>query len=173
MNPNYFIGPMSKNVVDAVLEFSNSHNAKMGLIPSRRQIDFNGGYVNKWTTKEFSNYVNFHQTAANILIERDHAGPMQGHVEDDGYDSMAHDVRCMDIIHIDPWKKYPIYEDGLHATIELINHCKNIQPGILFEVGTEESIRKFSAIELDKFLSDLKSILSNDTYNCIVYAVIQ
>ena len=46
---------MSKNVVDAVIEFNSP---SIGFIPSRRQIDFIGGYVNNWTTKEFSNYVN-------------------------------------------------------------------------------------------------------------------
>ena len=37
----YFIGPMSKNVVDAVIDFDGS----FGFIPSRRQVDYNGGYV--------------------------------------------------------------------------------------------------------------------------------
>ena len=27
------------------------------LIPSRRQIEYNGGYVNNWSTKEFSDYI--------------------------------------------------------------------------------------------------------------------
>ena len=59
----YFIGPMSKNVVDAVIEF----NGDFGFIPSRRQVDCNGGYVNDWTTGEFSKYVN-----GRVPIQRDH-----------------------------------------------------------------------------------------------------
>ena len=56
MYPKYYIGPMSRNVVDAVIEFCNETNTLIGLIPSRRQIEWDGGYVNNWTTKEFSKY---------------------------------------------------------------------------------------------------------------------
>ena len=49
-NIKYWIGPMSKNVVDSVIEFDGC----FGFIPSRRQVDYQGGYVNDWTTGEFS-----------------------------------------------------------------------------------------------------------------------
>ena len=35
---------MSKNVVDSIIEFGG----ELGFIPSRRQVDYNGGYVNNW-----------------------------------------------------------------------------------------------------------------------------
>ena len=57
MSTKLFIGPMSKNVVDAVLELDKNQRNKIGFIPSRRQIEYDGGYVNKWTTNEFANYV--------------------------------------------------------------------------------------------------------------------
>ena len=38
----FFIGPMSKNVVDSIIEFGDG----FGFIPSRRQVDYTGGYVN-------------------------------------------------------------------------------------------------------------------------------
>ena len=53
----YFIGPMSKNVVDAVVEYCIDNQAQFGFIPSRRQIAFDGGYVNNWSTEVFSKYV--------------------------------------------------------------------------------------------------------------------
>ena len=53
----FFIGPMSTNVVDAVIEVNNDNNLKIGFIPSRRQVECNGGYVNNWATKSFSKYV--------------------------------------------------------------------------------------------------------------------
>jgi hypothetical protein len=56
VEPKYFIGPMSKNVVDTIIDFCKSTNNNIGLIPSRRQVEFNGGYVNNWTTSEFSKY---------------------------------------------------------------------------------------------------------------------
>jgi hypothetical protein len=48
--PKYYIGPMSKNVVDCVIKQSKH---SIGLIPSRRQIDYSGGYVNEWNTEKF------------------------------------------------------------------------------------------------------------------------
>ena len=57
MNPKIFIGPMTKNVVDAIITFCNKTGHNIGLIPSRRQIEWNGGYVNNWTTNTFTQYV--------------------------------------------------------------------------------------------------------------------
>jgi len=50
MMPKYFIGPMSKNIVDSIIEFCNNTNNTIGLIPSRRQVENTSGYVNNWTT---------------------------------------------------------------------------------------------------------------------------
>ena len=51
MYPKFYIGPMSQNIVEATIEFSSEFKKSIGLIPSRRQVDWNGGYVNNWTTK--------------------------------------------------------------------------------------------------------------------------
>ena len=75
--PRFYIGPMSKNVVDCCIDFSLNNPNKIGFIPSRRQIEKTGGYVNRWDTKSFSQY------CSNVLIKRDHAGPSQGQTEDD------------------------------------------------------------------------------------------
>ena len=81
MKPKLFVGPMSKNIVDAVAELSK--DVALGLCASRRQIEEMGGYVNNWTTKDFVNYVK--NRTHNVLIARDHGGPRQGKKEDDGY----------------------------------------------------------------------------------------
>ena len=75
----FFICPMSKNIVDSVIELNSSY---LCLLPTRRQIYFNGGYVNSWTTKDFSNYVK--SKNQNIILERDHSGANQGTNEDNG-----------------------------------------------------------------------------------------
>ena len=106
MYPKYYIGPMSKNIVDAIIEFFNETGNEIGLIPSRRQVEWDGGYVNNWNTEEFSKYSN------KLLLKRDHAGPGQGYYEDDGFLSLENDCKYLDMIHIDPWKKYPKYENG-------------------------------------------------------------
>jgi len=165
--PKYYIGPMTKNVVDAIAEFCNETDNKIGLIPSRRQVEWDGGYVNNWTTKDFSNYSN------NLLLKRDHAGPGQGYTDDDGYESLKHDCKHLNMIHIDPWKKYPKYKDGLFWTIEMIKYCYDINPSIEFEIGTEEAIRKFEPEELNQFVKDLKFNLESKIFNQIKYLVIQ
>ena len=164
-NIRFYIGPMSKNIVDSVIEFVEETGNSIGFIPSRRQVEYNGGYVNNWTTKEFSEYVN-----GRVLIERDHGGAGQGYEYDDGYESYKQDAENFDIIHIDPWKKYPKFDDGLEETLATINYINNINPNILFEIGTEEAIRKFTPDELHKLLKELSN---HNFFSNIKYAVVQ
>ena len=162
----YFIGPMSKNVVDAVIEF----NGDFGFIPSRRQVDYNGGYVNNWSTGEFATYVD-----GRVPIERDHGGIGQGYRQDDGMKSFMQDSQHFDIIHIDPWKHYQKFEDGLQQTIDYINFIYLVLDNtkIKFEVGTEESIRRFETYELEKLLQTLEYTFDSDIFENIEYAVVQ
>ena len=163
--PKFYIGPMSKNVVDAIIEFTEETGNKIGFIPSRRQVEYNGGYVNNWTTEEFSKYVN-----GRVLIERDHGGAGQGYVEDDGVGSFQADAEYLDIIHIDPWKKYPELNVGIEETLHNMNMIYDINPKVLFEVGTEEAIRKFTPNELNELL---KAASEFDFFDNIKYAVVQ
>jgi len=159
--PKFYIGPMSKNTVDAVIE----HSGNFGFIPSRRQVDYNGGYVNNWSTGEFATYVD-----GRVPIGRDHGGVGQGYKEDDGYESFLHDSKYFDIIHIDPWKKYQKFEDGLEETLAVLNYIYNMNQSVMFEVGTEEAIRKFTADELDTLLRTLSEF---EFFDNIEYAVVQ
>ena len=167
MEIKYFIGPMSKNIVDAIIEFCTNTGNIIGLIPSRRQVEWDGGYVNNWTTEEFSKYV------TTLPLQRDHGGPGQGNDDDDGFESLAYDAKHFQLIHIDPWKKYPKYTDGLEKTIEMIKFAYNINPQLIFEVGTEEAIRPFEADELNQLVVDLQVALPKEVYECIKYLVIQ
>ena len=167
MDIKYFIGPMSKNVVDTIVEFCKETGNVIAFIPSRRQVEWDGGYVNDWTTEEFSKYV------MTLPIQRDHGGPGQGNNDDDGFESLAYDAKYFDLIHIDPWKKYPRYSDGLEKTIEMIKFAYDINPKLIFEVGTEEAIRPFEAEELDQLVIDLWAALPKEIYSKIKYLVIQ
>lgn len=162
--PKFYFGPMSKELVDVVLE--NDFN--VGFIPSRRQVEFSGGYVNNWTTKEFSEYVN-----KNKIIERDHGGPNQGLNVDDGFESFEVDSNYVDIIHVDVWKKFYDIHDAANETVKIIKILHNKNPQLLFEVGTEQSIRAYTHNELDLFLKELKSLLFLAEFSKIVYAVVQ
>jgi hypothetical protein len=157
---------MSKNIVDVVLKMNSS---PIGLLPSRRQIDFSGGYVNGWNTKSFFDYIN--KNESKIIVERDHAGIGQG--DENEYNSYTIDSNYFDIIHIDPWKKYSIFEDGLKETINNINYISKLNDKVKFEIGTEESIRKFDANELIELIQELKIELKLSQYNKIEYICIQ
>lgn len=166
--PKLFIGPMSKNIVDSICGFENE---SIGLIPSRRQIEFDGGYVNNWTTKEFIDYVK--SSNQKVIVQRDHGGPHQGKVIDDGIDSLKQDCSSgFDLIHIDPWKKCYDLHEGIVETVSLIKQCLAFNKNCKFEIGTEQAIREFSVPEVDKIFTDVKSLLGHD-FNSVVYGVIQ
>ncbi len=166
--PKLFVGPMSKNVVDTVIHFKEKTGVDVGFIPSRRQIDYDGGYVNNWTTKTFAEYVN-----GRAIIQRDHGGPAQGTLEDCGLKSFEKDTEYFDIIHIDPWKKYPSYKEGLTHTVSTIKEINKRNPQVEFEIGTEESIRPFSVEEFKALLEDTRNSLNKEVFSKIKYAVVQ
>jgi hypothetical protein len=171
MDPKYFIGPMSKNVVDTIIEFCNETGNNIGLIPSRRQVEWDGGYVNNWTTSDFSQYVS--RKTNKIPLQRDHSGPGQGKYDDGGYVSLVHDCKHLNLIHIDPWKKYSDYVEGLRWTVDMIKVCDAINPGLQYEIGTEEAIRRFEVEDLHRLILDLKLELGASLFSKIKYLVIQ
>ena len=160
---------MSKNVVDCVIKHSQKYS--VGLIPSRRQVDFFGGYVNSWNTKSFSEYV--HSFNPDILICRDHGGPFQGQEEDDGLISFKSDSQYFNLVHIDPFKKSKSILDAAQQTASTIRQLFFFNPNLMYEVGTEEAIFKYQPNELDVFLNYLKQNLSLDEFLKIKYAVVQ
>ena len=166
----FFIGPMSKNIVDTIIDFSMKENYKIGIIPSRRQIDWDCGYVNNWTTEAFIDYIDYKN---NIILERDHSGIGQGSYYDNGTISLYTDAKNFDIIHIDPWKNYKNdFQKALDETVDNIKFINKINPDCLFEVGTEESICYFDDKMLKDMLWYLQTKLGN-LFEKIVYCVIQ
>ena len=166
-----FIGPMSKNIVDTVIEYCNENKVKIGLLPSRRQIEFDGGYVNNWKTHDFINYAS---KSKNIVLQRDHAGPLQGKEPDDGTESLILDATFgFDYLHIDPWKAHPKLEDGISETIKLIQMCDNVNPECFYEIGTEQAIRPYTPEELETIIVSVKKGLGENLFNKVIYAVIQ
>ncbi len=171
MIPKLYLGPMSKNIVDSAIDFSNGSGMCVGFCASRRQVEFNGGYVNDWTTESFTNYVR--SEAQNSVLVRDHGGPGQGQKSDDGVESFKHDAKFFDVIHIDPWKKFKSVEEEIDKTSEYIKLCNDVNQGCLYEVGTEQSICNISSEELFRFLNGLKHNLGQSLFKKIMYAVIQ
>tara|TARA_B100000700_G_C15019335_1_gene844860 strand:+ start:1010 stop:2032 length:1023 start_codon:yes stop_codon:yes gene_type:complete len=171
--PNFYFGPMSLNIVDAIIEISNDEGINLGFIPSRRQIEckeLGGGYVNRWTTEDFSKYVR--GRCEKITLERDHSGPHQGSLKDSGERSVIVDCNSgFDVIHIDPWKAYTTIATAAYFTHTLMETCLSSNPDILFEIGTEEAIRKYTPVELEIFLKMLQNY--NVDFSKIIYCVVQ
>lgn len=168
-NARYYIGPMSLNVVDAVINHSSKF--PVGLIPSRRQVDYDSGYVNNWNTSTFTEYVR--SCSLNVSLCRDHGGPLQGSKEDNGLSSILQDAENFDLIHIDPFKQEKDMHKAALITVELIQQAHKKNPSVFYEVGTEEAIRKYEPEELQQFLSDVRFKLKDKEYQQIKYAVVQ
>ena len=168
-HPRLFVGPMSKEIVDIVIEYSSKQ--PMALIPSRRQIENSGGYVNNWTTSNFSNYVK--SKSDNVLLVRDHGGPGQGKKEDDGLESLESDIASnFDLIHIDPWKSSSSIHEGIDRTVDLIEFCCSLSDTCRFEVGTEAAIFPYDENGLLIILQMLRERLGS-IYDRVDYAVVQ
>ena len=168
-NTKIYIGPVSKNVVDSIIDLCNDNNINIGMIASRRQIDYDGGYVNKWKTTDFIRYVR-HKTD-KIILCRDHGGISQGKHYDNGTMSFYNDTE-FDIIHIDPFKKYKNMNDAINETVDNIKFINFLNSNVKFEVGTEESIFGYNVDDINFMLGTLQDKLG-DIYKNISYCVIQ
>jgi len=166
-----FIGPMSKNVVDSIIEFSTKNSFGIGFIPSRRQVEYDGGYVNGWTTEYFSEYVK--SKSFPYPVCRDHGGEYQGKIIDDGKRSYIEDCKYLDLIHIDPFRVCDNIEQAAVKTKNSIEEIWKNNSNVYYEVGTEEAIFKYSPDDLDWFLNYLKTNLKEEKFLKIKYAVIQ
>ena len=175
----FFIGPMTQNVIDSVIEFANEEKINLGFCVSRRQIDYDYGYVednyHKYDTPRFVEYVK--SKTSRVIIERDHAGLAQGKKTGPSlYDmhSLLYDAAYVDIIHIDPWKKFTNNSElAVRETINNIVLTYHKNPNILFEVGTEEAIYCYQTEFLLNFLGNLKYELGDIFTNNVKYCVVQ
>lgn len=154
------VGVVSKNCVDATIELADEYRIPLILILSRRQVDsaeFNGGYVNNWTTASFAEYVADRDKKGNVILARDHGGPWQNDVEKKERMSVRHamasakksfkaDIEAgIDVIHIDTSMDIhgaPSVGDVLQRLFELYEYCwsetQHYRRDIIFEIGTEE-----------------------------------
>lgn len=136
-------GPMSKEVIDILCDYSHSKQVPLMLIASRNQIDAESGYV--MTTPELATQLKGKHTDY-LMICRDHCGPYFLDVEktlslpnaiDATKKTIAYDIeQGFDLIHIDTSRVVGTYE----VAEELIKFCLDLNPNIKFEFGTEENV---------------------------------
>lgn len=180
------IGPMSKNLLKAVLSLAKEKDFPVILIASRNQVDsdtFGGGYVCDFDQKRFV------ETTDNIAQEigfnglcyfcRDHGGPWQRDKErndalpteqamDIAKQSYLDDaVAGFHLLHIDPTKDphctgvVPL-DVVLDRTVQLIENIENERkarnlPELAYEVGTEETMG--GLISAENYEGFIKSLL--------------
>ncbi|MCD7780878.1 MAG: class II D-tagatose-bisphosphate aldolase, non-catalytic subunit [Candidatus Gastranaerophilales bacterium] len=189
-------GPMSLNIVNAVIEIADGGDIPLMLISSRRQIDdksIKRGYVNNWSTEEFAAYVNKTQKKNNIILARDHGGLWQNNIEIEkklslkdamksAKDSYACDIDSgFHILHIDP--SIDIYNQLssdiiFERFIELHEFCtsyaKKQNKTIEYEIGTEEQMIHINKQEeFNSTLSRIKKYCDANNYKYPLFVVAQ
>lgn len=139
------VGPMSSEIIEAVFRFSEKSKQPLMLIASKNQIDWDGGYVNSWTTPKYMDFVNGLKQQygdAEVYVCRDHCGPgFKDKDLADTYKTIDNDIENgFDLIHIDFSKLQGEYSDILKESKKAIEHIQNLKPDVLIEVGTEENM---------------------------------
>ena len=188
------IGVISKNCVDASIDIANEYDIPIMLIASRRQIDdknIKRGYVNNWSTEEFSDYVRNRQKKDNIILARDHGGPWQNNIEIEkklsikdamafAKESYTKDIDAgFDILHIDPSidiHNIISFDDVFDRLMSLYEFCfdyaikkgKNIE----FEIGTEEQTTDISSLQDFSYMIDKVCSFCNN-YKIPLFSVLQ
>lgn len=169
-HPKLYLGPVSKNTVDAAIKVSNSSQISLGLIPSRRQVDLDGGYTG-WNTKTFATYVK--SQAPLIVLERDHGGSNQGYLKDFGVDSFLEDLKYLDIIHIDPFRSWNNILEVASETVIHLQYLHAHNPQVYFEIGTEAGIMSYRVEQYRQFLDYIFEHVSSELQQQILYLVVQ
>ncbi len=143
--PELAIGPMSSEIVETVFYYSNFFRQSLMLIASKNQVDYNGGYVNDWTTDEYMDFVKKMRKLyplANVKICRDHCGPgFNGNYDiKDVYRTIRTDIRAgFDLIHIDLCHFQGSHDERLEASRKAVEYCLELNPDIELEIGTDEN----------------------------------
>jgi len=186
------IGPMSRNTVDAVIEFTNKVKLPIPLIASRRQVEcaeFGGGYVNNWTTQSFADYVRARDKGF-VHLCRDHGGPWQGSGEEDLSQNEAMQrakvallddiVNGFDVLHLDPSIKGGALTDPrvLDMLFELYAFvCESARTAgrsIEIEIGAEQQSGFYSdPHELVAFLKATSAFCDKYNYQKPLFCVVQ
>jgi hypothetical protein len=165
INKSIGIGPMSSEVIEAVFKYSNIHNKELMLISSKNQIDYNAGYVNNWSTKDYCNFIKKLKKKYNnkVKICRDHCGPGFNNVFSlkDVYKTIETDIENnFDLIHIDFSKNKSNYKKILQESKKAILFAKKLNPQLEIEVGTDENFgQKLSHMSIKEFVNEINFFL--------------
>lgn len=157
MNSRLGVGPLSSEIIEAIFRYSHYFRKELMIIASKNQIDYNGGYVNNWTTRDFMDFIRemkYRYPNSNVKICRDHCGPGFNNIYDlqDTYNTIKSDIENgFDLIHIDFCKFKGLKEEKLEESKKAIEYCLSLNPSLLIEVGTDENAgTNFGAMNLEE-----------------------
>ena len=160
---NLGIGPMSTEVIEAVFRYSHFHRKELMLIASKNQIDYSGGYVNGWSTKQYCDFLKKMKKKyaySNVKNCRDHCGPgFTGNMSmDDTYKTIESDIENgFALIHIDLCYYHGTNEERLEVSKKAIEHCLKLNENISIEIGTDENLgAKYSFNSLKEIEDEVK-----------------
>lgn len=147
-NAKLGIGPMSSEVIEAVFRYSHSARRQLMLIASKNQIDYNGGYVNNWGTKQYMDFIQNMKKKyvfSDVKVCRDHCGPAFNgkHDLEDVIATIRTDIDCgFDLIHIDFCHYIGSQREKLDAARKAVEYVLKLQPDMCLEIGTDENTGK-------------------------------
>ena len=145
INAKLAIGPMSSEIIEAVFRYSHYNRKELMLIASKNQIDYSGGYVNKWATPDYMSFVKEMKSKyqnSKVIICRDHCGPgFNGNFEiEDAYKTIKSDIENgFDLIHVDLCHYPGTKDEKFEASKKLIEYCFSLNPSVMLEIGTDEN----------------------------------
>ena len=150
MNFKLGFGPMSREIVDIIADYTVERQQPLMLIASRNQIDANSGYVMK--TAELTAALSG-KDRTYLQVCRDHCGPYFNDSERDLHPQAAVDScqaniavdldNGFDLIHVDTSR----INNGYDVADRIIKFTQDINPNVKFEFGTEENIGVAAGIE--------------------------
>jgi hypothetical protein len=141
------VGPLSRQIIEATYRYSAKSDRQLMLIASRNQIDHDGGYVEGWTTAQYAAHLSAvaaDHPHADVLVCRDHCGPGFKDGKDDTlaetFATVEEDVRCgFDLLHLDLCRAKVDNDTRVEQTKLLMERALDLNPDVLFEVGTDEN----------------------------------
>jgi tagatose-1,6-bisphosphate aldolase non-catalytic subunit AgaZ/GatZ len=154
---------MSLNTVDALIRMAYRHQRTLMIVASRGQVecaDQGGGYVERWSTEVFTDYVRRRDPANLMMICRDHGGPWQHPAETaanldepramaSSLASLLVDIEAgMDLLHLDTSRegeREADFDSAMRRLLALYGECQEFAQKsgrrVAFEVGLERQGR--------------------------------
>lgn len=164
-------GPMSPEIIEGVIKASSLFTEPLMLISTQNQIDWNGGYVNNWKTREYVEYVHSllpQYPKSRVYLCRDHLGPgFKNDSIDDVYKTLSDDIENnFDLIHIDFSNLHADKTTVLKETKKAIQHILRKTDRIRLEIGTEENVgmSKSTLAEIESEVRFIKEFAEPDFF---------